>query len=523
MNQSKTKFWILIALVTLYNFFFWGEKLGLNVFLFTALLLGLMLYFNPVSWEVKRVKASVLLTFIAMFTVLIFNSLIAKIALFSSFTISTALIHESRLKSVVYILGYFWASFFQAFWEMLKSPVELVEKLAQRSFLPKNIWRKFKLTVIPVFTFGIFFLIFEEANPVLDKISFKVKMFFVEGLIDLMNGLYFNFSAAKFFFIILGVWIVAACIYRRSVGVVVSHELAKSDQIYRRRLNYKQLGLSIKMIALKNEYIMGLVMLMLVNGLLLVVNTIDITWLWIGFDYGKVDNFKDMVHKGTHMLILSILLSMGILLFFFRRNLNFYKKNTLLKKLSYLWIIQNSILAFNVALRTYYYINQYGLAYKRIGLLIFLGLTLFGLYSLYRKIQFKKSLYYLLRVNTWALYIVLVAMSLVDWDMMIARYNINHFLSKKIESKNTNWIDISFLMSHADKTLPTIHLEKDNLRCDDAENFKCFGEYHEAMLNARIENFLNKQKTYSWLSWNYADYQTFQYLKTVNLKIQEKN
>jgi hypothetical protein len=73
------------------------------------------------------------------------------------------------------------------------------------------------------------------------------------------------------------------------------------------------------------------------------------------------------------MLILSILLSLGILIYYFRSNQNFYPKNGFLKAAAYLWLVQNAVLSVSVLIRCGYYISEYGLAYKRIGVVIFLA------------------------------------------------------------------------------------------------------------------------------------------------------
>ena len=61
------------------------------------------------------------------------------------------------------------------------------------------------------------------------------------------------------------------------------------------------------------------------NVLLLVVNAIDINWIWFGFKPAPGFDLTQFVHEGTYVLILSILVAMGIVLWFFRRNLNFYE------------------------------------------------------------------------------------------------------------------------------------------------------------------------------------------------------
>jgi hypothetical protein len=63
-----------------------------------------------------------------------------------------------------------------------------------------------------------------------------------------------------------------------------------------------------------NEYKAGIVLLIALNALLLFVNIIDIKWVWIGFEF-EGQYLKEFVHKGTYLLILSIIISIGIVLY----------------------------------------------------------------------------------------------------------------------------------------------------------------------------------------------------------------
>jgi hypothetical protein len=54
------------------------------------------------------------------------------------------------------------------------------------------------------------------------------------------------------------------------------------------------------------------------------------------------------VHEGTYLLILCILMAMGVLLWFFRGNLNFLPDNERLRWLAHLWLAQNAMLALSV-------------------------------------------------------------------------------------------------------------------------------------------------------------------------------
>jgi hypothetical protein len=122
---------------------------------------------------------------------------------------------------------------------------------------------------------------------------------------------------------------------------------------------------------------MGLIFVFMMNALLVLLNIIDIQFTWIGFDPAQVDNLAYYVHNGTYLLIFSIVMSMLLLLYFFRGNQNFYTKNRFLKFGAYFWIVQNAFMALSVGLRNLYYIEYYyALSYKRIGVMIISILTI---------------------------------------------------------------------------------------------------------------------------------------------------
>ena len=162
------------------------------------------------------------------------------------------------------------------------------------------------------------------------------------------------------------------------------------------------------------------------NILLCIVNLVDIQHVWLGYEGGLSPiELSNYVHEGTYLLIASIGFAMGILLYFFRRNINFLPNNSFLKNLSYIWIIQNAILALSVGARNIHYISAYGLAYKRLGVFIFLVLTIIGLYTMYLKVRDQLTTYFLIQNNTWALYFVMAFLTMIDWDVEITKYNVS--------------------------------------------------------------------------------------------------
>ncbi len=113
-----------------------------------------------------------------------------------------------------------------------------------------------------------------------------------------------------------------------------------------------------------------------------------------------------------------------VLLAFFYRNLNFFPDNHLLKQLAYIWIAQNAVLALSVGIRNWHYLVQYGLTHRRIGVLVFLALVLYGLWTVYGKIAQRRSMFFLLQKNAWSLFVCLLLLATVNWDLVITRYNL---------------------------------------------------------------------------------------------------
>ena len=118
-----------------------------------------------------------------------------------------------------------------------------------------------------------------------------------------------------------------------------------------------------------------------------------------------------------------------------------------------------------------------------------------GLVSVFIKIYFTKTTYYLLRLNSWVAILLLVGASTVNWDVMIAKYN--------LARKYTIPIDVPFLLSLSDGTLPIIEKNKDVLDNNIVGRSTAlyFFEYRKKM-------FLEEQQNYTWLSWNVADAET---------------
>jgi len=390
-----------------------------------------------------------------------------------------------ELRFPVYALAQGISSFFETP-NKLASTFQKEGKTKSRISI-KKIWNSIKLGFIPFIVLIVFYSLYYSANSAFSAISDKFwtaigRFFQLDLPLERIGAFVFALGVASMI-----LW------ERKGTNYFRNSQSRKVKNIDRKRPEAGYLGANFNPISLRNEYKIGLILLVSLNVLLFLVNLTDLTSVWFGFDESNPGNLKSYVHEGTYLLIFTILLAMGVLIYLFRKNINFYPDNALLKKLAYAWILQNALLTLSVGLRNARYIDFHGLAYKRIGVVIFLILTLYGLWTMYRKVRDRKSIYFLLERNAWAVYFVLLLSCAVNWDVLITRYNLF------VETKGA--IDKTFLLrTVSDKNLSLLEENTDLLKSklsypevDDARI--------DEWLRDKRKRLIRKQKRLSWKSW----------------------
>ena len=163
-------------------------------------------------------------------------------------------------------------------------------------------------------------------------------------------------------------------------------------------------------------------------------------------------NLSSEVHERVYVLILSIVMAIAVIMIYFQGLLNFDTQSGLLKKLSFIWIGLNILLIFTVFFRNLEYVHAYGLTFKRIGVFIFLLLSLLGLFTTWVKLMNRKTNIFLINRMVWAAFYVLVVSSLINWSWIVTQYNTRHFA-------NPDWKYLESL-DYNKKLLNRIYIEK---------------------------------------------------------------
>lgn len=392
-------------------------------------------------------------------------------------------------------------SFGLSAFNMINSQLQFLKNLSGSKILGKkfgNLLWKFRIFLIPVFIVFLFVLIYKGSNPFFKILVDDISVFINEKLSFILEGVDFQIIIT----FLIGLFFSVFIFIRTSNKDFILQDV-KSDEVLLRNRNKTLKSFGMK--SLLNEYRAGVFLLIILNLLILTVNVIDIKWVWFGFEW-EGQYLKQFVHEGTYLLILSMLISIVLVLYYFRGNLNFYKNNKLLKYLSFIWLMQNGVLAISVAIRNFWYINYFALAYKRIGVIVFLALTLYGLYTVYRKVSRGKSAFYLFKTNSYGLLVVLIITSTINWDVIIAEYN--------FKNANHSFLHLNYLSGLSDKALPYLDKSLTELQQIDKIQKEKFPfeklymtpeEYHSIIEQRKIL-FLEKWQSKSFLSWNLAEY-----------------
>lgn len=472
---------------------FWKEKLGLNTIIFSIFLWIVFLIDRGTLQNSGKVLIPALGTILASIFIVVNNSANSKIVWVISLLLWSGYNQKKAVHSFynAVILGF--SSFLESPLLLIKSNWNNSNKTAWKAF-----WKKISILIIPLALLALFFGIYYAANPKFANLYHRIHHVF-------QRAFSFELDAVFLLLTLVGLMLSSGLFFTSALNNFF-HKIDsnKTELLIRKRKKTKNLFSTINFLSLKKEYQIAVIVLGLLNLQLIVVNGLDLAYVWFTFEERNAVELSQFVHEGTGFLILSILLAIGIILWFFRGNLNFIAKNKFLKNLVYIWIIQNAFLALSVGMRNFHYVNAYGLAYLRIGVFFFLILVLYGLWTIKEKVSAPKSFYYLFQKNAWFFYFCLLAFSGINWHIAITKFN----LSKQAK----NGIDVSFLVKDVGDQNLYILFENEELL---HQNFNSGKEKLEEALDNKKQKFINKQSSYSWKSFNVPDWRNRSYFDKI--------
>ncbi|RMZ60486.1 DUF4173 domain-containing protein [Chryseobacterium nematophagum] len=134
---------------------------------------------------------------------------------------------------------------------------------------------------------------------------------------------------------------------------------------------------------------------------------------------------SEETHERVNAVIISIIMAILVIMFYFKSSFNFDPKARLMKWLAKIWIVLNAILVLSAMIKNTEYIVSYGFTYKRLGVYAFLLLSLVGLVLTYIKVHMKKRNAYLVNTMVGYFYAIILICSYINWGGIITSQNVN--------------------------------------------------------------------------------------------------
>lgn len=427
----KTKNWFYLITLSIFTILFYRQDAGINFLLFASMLLIISGILNKTVWKTKQWLTIAAGTFISAFFVAWYsNSLTITMAIFSLIILGT--IQNSKRTS-------YFIAFFTGIITIMCSVIFMIlakinaNRLKQfRKTQPAgSAYKWWPLLIVTIISF-IFILLYRDINPVFD-VYFKTLFtdFDLDWLIFTLFGAFLLYT-----FIFPPRLVKKLLRLEREYGKTIVHDASISKT---------QSDFSI-FSSFEHERYSALLLFVVLNLLLLFLNVFDIQYLFLKGELPANITYAEYVHRGVEAVILSILLAIGVISYYFRGLINFDAKSKFIKILTYFWIVQNIILVIMTAFKNQIYIDAFSLTFKRIGVYYYLGFSILGLLLTLYKIYFRKDTWFLFRSNSFGIYTVLILSCAFNWNMIVTRYNL----------KNSQQVDAYYLKSLGYENFPLL-------------------------------------------------------------------
>jgi Domain of unknown function (DUF4173) len=506
---------IILLGAALFNIIFWNELLGVNVLLFTLFIVSGLWYIERERFVERPVAITAAMTVLLSLLVIWHNSLIVKVIYSINFAVMVGLIQQREIRFLGSAILLYVANWVTSIYMLLK---ELQKLPILRG--GQKVGQGLKLAVLPSIILPVFYMIYYFANP---KFAIVSNQFWGK----IIEWLTFDWNFWRILFFIVGLKNVGAIFLKSQWIDVAKFEQDKTDTLVEE--DYEDRPFALWNFDENNTLRTAVMLMISLNLLLFLNNMLDFNYVWMGGAEVKTAvELKQYVHEGTYILIVGIIMAIAVLMLLYKGSLNFVKNTPemlkILRSLGLAWLAQNAVLAISVGMRNWQYIDHYGLAYKRMGVFIFLALVLYGLWLMYLKINEKRTLFFFISRGAWGIYTVLIAACFINWDIFITKYNLT-------VTTKTNSVDVVFLLKEvSDKNVYLLYENRDRLiekmpnkPFDEDEYWNSSSPefankdtqtaYLDYTLKQKRANFEGKTSGKTWLSWNYPDYRNAQYLK----------
>lgn len=392
---------IILACSIVFTLLFYNESIGVNLSIFGLLLTGSICYFFQDRFTDRSHLILVVTSVLSCLAFAWYGDFVSFLALAMSILFLQFKTQESKLK-IIQVFPLVFLNAFASIGRIFIFSQWLPERKIHNNFAKKLV----AYFIIPAIFIIVFFTAYSFGSSHFSSLltDYTLDIDIVEVILIGVLGFYISFSFWNY-------WVPEVC-YEKN-------ELLDND--FNNIAEIKSQN-TFSFLDIDFERKSGEITLVLLNFLLVVF---IITYNYEQFfEVIEKSNLSADTHERVNSVIFSIIMAVGVIMFYFKGGFNFDKKAANLKKLAKIWIVLNGLLIVSTIIKNSEYISVFGLTYKRLGVYAFLILAIIGLVFVFRKITKQKTNAYLVNQMVWYFYGTVLLCSFVNWGNLITTYNI---------------------------------------------------------------------------------------------------
>ncbi len=391
---------IILVCSIIFTLLFYNESVGVNLSIFGLLLIGIISYFYKHLLNSRSHLILVATSVVSCFAFAWYGDFVSFLALATSIIILQFQTQESYLK----IIQAFPIVFINGFTSLVRMFMfnQWIPKREKNNDLVKKL---IAYLFIPALFVGLFVIVYAFGSDHFSALftNYYLNINSIELILITILGFYISFSFWNY-------WIPNVC---HEKNVLLENEFNSQDKLENKN--------TFSFLDIDFERKSGEITFVLLN-ILLVIFIITYNYEQF-FEVTQKSNLSEATHERVNVVIFSIIMAVGVIMFYFKSGFNFDEKAKNLKKLSKIWMLLNGILIISTIIKNSEYISYYGLTYKRLGVYAFLTLALISLFYTFTKITKQKTNAYLINQMVWYFYGTLLLCSFVNWGGCITVFN----------------------------------------------------------------------------------------------------
>ena len=393
---------LILGCSAIFTLLFYNESVGVNLAIFGFLLTGLIYSFYRNRFTDYSYWALMIASILSCLAFAWYGDFVSFLALALSVIFLQFKTQEAKLK-IMQVFPLVFLNGITSLGRIVMFSQWLPKREIKNDFAKKLI----AYVIIPTVFVALFFMVYAFGSDHFSALftDYTLDLNIFQVVLIALLGFYISFTFWNY-------WLPEICYDKNSwLNNDFSNEIRVSNQK------------TFPFLDIDFERRSGEITLLLLNALLLVfIATYNYEQF---FEVIEKSKLSSATHERVNAVIFSIVMALGVILFYFKGGFNFDEKAKKMKQLSKIWIVLNGILIISAIIKNSEYVSFFGLTYKRLGVYAFLCLAIIGLFFAFLKISKQKTNAYLFNQMVWYFYGTILLCSFVNWGNIITAYNIS--------------------------------------------------------------------------------------------------